>query len=161
MEKCCQDRLGGYPTTRAQIRLFCNEQEEHRDEVVQMAQIGDFKGNGKRVSQRVRNPLYKAEPQPQSESAIQPKRTLFNISERLNDLHEVGDDIQQQNLIAQWFEQLGEERDRKLDAYAALITEMTARAAMRKAGSGCKNFLVMRTGHFSRIGSSGSLKPTG
>jgi len=28
---------------------------------------------------------------------------------------------------------LGEERDRKLDAYAALITEMTARAAMRKA----------------------------
>jgi len=30
---------------RDQIRLFCNEQEEHR-EVVQMAQIGDFKGNG-------------------------------------------------------------------------------------------------------------------
>jgi len=56
--------------------------------------------------------------------------------ERLNDLlDEVGDDIQQQNLIAQWFEQLGEERDRKLDAYAALITEMTARAAMRKAES--------------------------
>jgi hypothetical protein len=27
---------------RDQIRLFCNEQEEHRDEVVQMAQIGDF-----------------------------------------------------------------------------------------------------------------------
>jgi len=26
-------------------------------------------------------------------------------------LDEVGDDIQQQNLIAQWFEQLGEERD--------------------------------------------------
>jgi len=47
-------------------------------------------------------------------------------------LDEVGDDIQQQNLIAQWFEQLGEERDRKLDAYAALITKMTARAAMRK-----------------------------
>jgi len=41
--------------------------------------------------------------------------------ERLNDLlDEVGDDIQQQNLIAQWFEQLGEERDRKLDAYAPL-----------------------------------------
>jgi len=85
---------------RDQIRLFCNEQEEHRDEVVQ-AQIGDFKGNGQEEGQRqrVRNPLYKAEPQPQSRSAIQPKRTLFNISEdleRLNDLLRVGDDIQQQ-----------------------------------------------------------------
>jgi len=55
-------------------------------------------------------------------------------------LDEVGDDIQQQNLIAQWFEQLGEERDRKLDAYAAPIIKMTARAAMRKADSGCKNW---------------------
>jgi len=46
-------------------------------------------------------------------------------------LDEVGDDIQQQNLIAQWFEQLGE------SAIASwmriLITKMTARAAMRKA----------------------------
>jgi len=57
---------------------------------------------------------------------------------------------QQQNLIAQWFEQLGEERDRKLDAYAAL-TEMTARAAMRKAELVCKNWLlVMRTGKTSQ-----------
>jgi len=99
MEKCCQDRLGY--STHEQIRLFCNEQEEHRDEVVQMAQIGDFKGNGQEgAAPACENPLYKAEPQPQSRSAIQPKRTLFNISEdleRLNDLlDEVGDDIQQQ-----------------------------------------------------------------
>lgn len=66
-----------------------------------------------------------------------PRRSLFNISEdleRLNELlDEVGDDTQQQELIQQWFEQLGEERDKKLDGYAALITEMTARAAVRKA----------------------------
>jgi len=71
-----------------------------------MAQIGTLRAMGrKRVSASVRNP-YIREPQP-TESAIQPKRTLFNISEdleRLNDLDEVGDDIQQQNLIAQWFE---------------------------------------------------------
>lgn len=67
----------------------------------------------------------------------QPKRTLFSISDdlqHLNDLlDEVGDDSQQQELIAQWFETLGEERDRKLDGYAALISEMTARAEVRKA----------------------------
>jgi len=52
MEKCCQDRLGGYSQhERDQIRLFCNEQEEHRDEVVQMAN-GDFKGNGQEEGQR-------------------------------------------------------------------------------------------------------------
>jgi len=36
---------------RDQIRLFCNEQEEHRDEVVQMANW-DFKGNGQEEGQR-------------------------------------------------------------------------------------------------------------
>jgi len=77
-------------------------------------------------------------------------------------LDEVGDDIQQQNLIAQWFEQLGEERDRKLDAYA-LITEMTARAAMRKAELQLQELASSNENRqdFSRIGSSGSLKPTG
>ena len=48
-------------------------------------------------------------------------------------LDETDGDTQQQELIAQWFEQLGTERDRKLDGYAALITEMTARAEIRKA----------------------------
>ena len=36
-------------------------------------------------------------------------------------LDEAGDNAQQQELIAQWFEQLGDERDRKLDCYAALM----------------------------------------
>lgn len=68
----------------------------------------------------------------------QPKtRTLFSISDDLEKLNELlddcGDDAQQQELIQQWFEQLGEERDRKLDGYAALISEMMARAEVRKA----------------------------
>lgn len=67
----------------------------------------------------------------------QPKsRTLFNISEdleKLNDLlDETGDDAQQQQLINDWLEHLGEERDRKLDNYSAMIAEMTSRAAARK-----------------------------
>jgi len=54
MEKCCQDRRLLPQHERDQIRLFCNEQEEHRDEVVQMAQIGDFRAMGrKRVSASV------------------------------------------------------------------------------------------------------------
>ena len=63
--------------------------------------------------------------------------SLFTISddlEKLNDLlDECGDDAQQQELIQQWFETLGEERDRKLDNYASLISEMQGRAAIRKA----------------------------
>lgn len=63
-------------------------------------------------------------------------RTLFAISDDLQKLNELldecSDDAQQQELIAQWFEQLGEERDTKLDGYAALITEMQARAEARK-----------------------------
>lgn len=63
-------------------------------------------------------------------------RTWFNIStglEKLNELlDEVGDDAEQQELISQWFCALAEERDRKLDNYAALIGELTARAEIRK-----------------------------
>lgn len=81
-----------------------------------------------------------------------PKRTLFNISddlEKLNELlDEIGDDTQQQELIQEWFEQLGEERDRKLDAYAALIAEMQTRAEVRKAEA--KRMLELATSDESR-----------
>ncbi len=73
--------------------------------------------------------IYNVEPQR--------SRTLFSISDdlqQLNDLlDEVGDDAQQQELINNWLESVGNERDRKLDGYAALISEMTARAEVRKA----------------------------
>jgi len=64
-----------------------------------MAQIGDFKGNGQEEGQRqrVRN-HYIGGTATTIESAIQPKRTLFNISEdleRLNDLARVGGRHQQ------------------------------------------------------------------
>jgi len=80
-------------------------------------------------------PAYQMEPQPESQS--KPKtRTLFSIGddlEKLNELlDEADDDAQQQELISQWLEQLGTERDAKLDNYAALITEMLARAEVRK-----------------------------
>ena len=65
------------------------------------------------------------------------RRSLFNISEDLEKINElldeVGNDTEQQEIISQWFETLGEERDRKLDGYAALISEMQARADVRKA----------------------------
>jgi type I site-specific restriction-modification system R (restriction) subunit len=65
------------------------------------------------------------------------KRTLFDISDDLEKLNELldaaGDDTQQQEVLIQWLEQLGEERDRKLDGYAALISEMQAQAEARKA----------------------------
>ena len=75
---------------------------------------------------------------PQVIEQTQPKtRTLFSIGtdlEKLNELlDEAGDDAQQQELISQWLDDLGDERDRKLDGYAALITEMLARAEVRKA----------------------------
>ena len=63
-------------------------------------------------------------------------RTLFAISddlEKLSDLlDECGDDAQQKELINNWFEQLGSERDLKLDSYCALVAEMLARAEVRK-----------------------------
>ena len=65
------------------------------------------------------------------------RRSLFNISEdleKLNDLLDgAGDDAEQQEIISQWLDSVGEERDRKLDGYAALISEMQARADVRKA----------------------------
>ena len=75
---------------------------------------------------------------PENNSQSQHKsRSLFSISEdleRLNELlDEAGDDIQQQELLNEWLQQLGTERDRKLDGYAALISEMQARAVARKA----------------------------
>ncbi len=75
---------------------------------------------------------------PQTDLQPQAKpRSLFNISEDLEKLNElldeVSNDAQQQELLSQWFAQLGEERDRKLDAYATLVAEMLARAEVRKA----------------------------
>jgi len=65
------------------------------------------------------------------------KRTLFDISDDLEKLNELldaaGDDAQQQEVLIQWLEQLGEERDHKLDGYAALIAEIQVRAEARKA----------------------------
>lgn len=75
---------------------------------------------------------YKLEPQSPTLT-----RSLFSISEDLEKLSELldecGDDAEQQELINSWFEQLGEERDRKVDNYCALITEMQARSEVRKA----------------------------
>ena len=73
----------------------------------------------------------------QVESQTHRKRSLFNISEDLEHLNElldeVGNDVEQQELINNWLDSVGEERDRKLDGYAALISEMQARADVRKA----------------------------
>lgn len=82
-------------------------------------------------------PSHSAE-QNSSENNLPPSRSrsLFSIGEdleRLNEiLDETGDDTQQQELLNEWLQQLGTERDRKLDAYAALISEMQARAEARK-----------------------------
>lgn len=76
------------------------------------------------------------QPASQEVEAQRQTRSLFSISDDLEKLHELldesGDDIQQQELIAQWFEQLETERDRKLDDYCALISEIVARAEVRK-----------------------------
>lgn len=75
--------------------------------------------------------VYQVESQPKPKS-----RTLFSISddlEKLNELlDECADDTEQKQLLEDWLEHLGDERDKKLDAYAALITEMQARAEVRK-----------------------------
>ncbi|MBD2180493.1 siphovirus Gp157 family protein [Aerosakkonema funiforme] len=65
-------------------------------------------------------------------------RTLFGISADLSQLNVLldeldGDDEESKQLITSWLEELGEERDRKLDNYAALISELEAKAAVRKA----------------------------
>lgn len=65
-------------------------------------------------------------------------RTLFNLSDEISQLNVLldeldGDDTESKQLLTNWLEQLGEERDRKLDNYAALISELQAKAAVRKA----------------------------
>jgi Siphovirus Gp157 len=64
-------------------------------------------------------------------------RTLFDISQDLHGLAEQldnleGDDEGQTEAVIQWFEELGEERDQKLDNYAALIADIEARAQVRR-----------------------------
>lgn len=64
-------------------------------------------------------------------------RTLFDISSDLEKLAELldewdeGDEAQQQ-LLEQWFDQLEQERDRKLDGYASYLSELAARAEARR-----------------------------
>ena len=65
-------------------------------------------------------------------------RTLFSISADISQLTTLLDEIEDndsesEQLITSWLEHLGSERDRKLDNYAALISELQARAAVRKA----------------------------
>lgn len=65
------------------------------------------------------------------------RRTLFNISDDISELTNLLDeiednDIESEQLITSWLENLGEERDRKLDNYAALIAELEAKAEVRK-----------------------------
>ena len=43
-----------------------------------------------------------------------------------------GDDEAQTEVVIQWFEQLGEERNQKLDNYAALIADIESRAQVRR-----------------------------
>lgn len=65
-------------------------------------------------------------------------RTLFHITEDLDALAdmliesggEISDDEQGSALEA-WFQELGEERDQKIDNYCTLIEEMEGRAAVR------------------------------
>lgn len=92
----------------------------------------------------------------QEQAPVEPRlrtRSLFSISsdlEKLNDLlSECGDDAEQQELINQWFEQLGEERDTKLDSYAALIREMGARSTARNAEA--KRLLELATADENRM----------
>ena len=73
-----------------------------------------------------------------SKAASAPRRTLFSISADIGQLTALLDDLEgedaaeQEQIITSWLEQLGEERDRKLDNYAALISELEARAEVRK-----------------------------
>lgn len=65
-------------------------------------------------------------------------RTLLDISDDLvalgDLLTEAGGDIDAgDGALQAWFEQLGEERDEKLDNYCALIREMELRASVRMA----------------------------
>lgn len=64
-------------------------------------------------------------------------RTLFDISQDLHGLAEQldnleGNDEGQTEAVIHWFEELGEERDQKLDNYAALIADIDTRAQVRR-----------------------------
>lgn len=67
-------------------------------------------------------------------------RTLFKISEDLTALAELLTDVdgdvsieEQFDALEIWFDELGDERDQKIDNYCALIAEITARADARTA----------------------------
>lgn len=69
-------------------------------------------------------------------------RTLFDITDDLlaleSLLSEVGGDVtdeQAEEAITEWFAELGEDRNAKLDGYVTLIAEFEARAEMRKKES--------------------------
>lgn len=69
--------------------------------------------------------------------ASEQRRTLFSISDDISELTRLLDeiedeDLESEKLITSWLGNLGEERDRKLDNYAALIAELEARAEVRK-----------------------------
>jgi len=68
------------------------------------------------------------------------RRTLFEISEELlafyEELEALGGDIttpEVEQATDRWFARLSQERDEKIDNYAALIQELETRAAARKA----------------------------
>lgn len=59
------------------------------------------------------------------------RRTLFDIGHDLETLADLLDewdegDEQQQQLINNWFDSIGEERDRKLDGYCSYIAQLGA-----------------------------------
>ena len=67
------------------------------------------------------------------------QRTLLDISDDMlalaDLLEEVGGEITEEKAeeaISLWFRELGKERDKKLDGYAALITELERREDVRK-----------------------------
>lgn len=69
-------------------------------------------------------------------------RTLFNITDDLLALHELlsevdGDvsDSEVEEAITQWFAELGEDRNEKLDGYVYLVAELEARSEMRRRES--------------------------
>ena len=72
-------------------------------------------------------------------SQTPPRRTLFEISNDLlsfyDRLEALGGDVtapEVEQTLDAWFEQLSHERNEKLDNYAALISELEARAKARK-----------------------------
>ena len=108
------------PSERIRIKALCNS------------------GQKEEVSPVTEQPAtYQVKPQPQPVETPTPRRTLFNISDDLQHLNDLlddcGDDAQQQQMVNDWLEQLGNERDCHLDNYSALVVEMATRAAARKA----------------------------